>query len=28
VRFVSETVDLFVWRAAGTRASGEALPLP
>jgi prepilin-type N-terminal cleavage/methylation domain-containing protein len=28
VRFVSETVDVFVWRAAGTRAGGEALPLP
>jgi hypothetical protein len=28
VRFVSDTVDVLVWRAAGTRASGEALALP
>ena len=28
VRFVSDSVDLFVWRAAGTRASGESLGMP
>jgi len=28
VRFVAETVALEIWRAAGTSAHGEALPLP
>ncbi len=28
VRFVNDGIDLLVWRAAGTRASGEALQLP
>lgn len=28
VRFVSDTVDLAVWRAAGTTRGGESLPLP
>lgn len=28
VRFVSDTVDVPVWRAAGTRASGDSLGLP
>jgi hypothetical protein len=28
VRFVPATIDVFVWRAAGTRANGEPLQLP
>ncbi len=28
VKFCPNTVDLLVWRGVGTRAGGEAAPLP
>jgi prepilin-type processing-associated H-X9-DG protein len=28
IRFFSDTIDLFIWRAMGTRANGEAISIP